>query len=417
MLLDIYQSPRVNKSKVYELTWMNPMGTVLDTLDIEEHRRKCKIVSQPISERPMRTFEPTMVEEIDKFIGNLLQASRRAEPVNMTVHCRNLGGDIVGQLALRYPLNLQSDDTNHWLFPGLNIVTYRVNVYMQMPSLYTIDPLLKLLVRKQREKYINITRKMISTCLNLPRDAKYDLYSFAIDHMKVGTTLRNSELWAEAFFFLTAGGTTPSTVAEEIRSTFDSPDEIRMGDKLRSCEYLHACIDETLRIATPNTSILWREQLNADENGQKFNSPLTVDGNVMPPNTLVGVSLYSIHHNEEYFPDPWQFKPERWLGKAKSQEGGDANGADKAFAPFVLGSRSCTGRAVAYLELSLAIAKTLWHFDFESAPGNLGLVGGGQEGRTDGRGRPDEYQIYDTFTSTHDGPYLLFWERDGSAQI
>lgn len=184
-----------------------------------------------------------------------------------------------------------------------------------------------------------------------------------------------------------------------------------MGEKLQSCEYLRACINETLRIATPNNSFSWREELAANENGQRYESPLIVDGHVIPAGTLVGVSLYSIHHNEEYFPDPWVFKPERFLEAASEDARERSKITHKAFAPFAIGNRSCSGRALAYLELSLAIAKTLWHLDFESAPGKLGLVGGGEEGRKDGRGRPDEYQLYDTFTSTHDGPYLVFSKR------
>lgn len=62
---------------------------------------------------------------------------------------------------------------------------------------------------------------------------------------------------------------------------------------------------------------------------------------------------------------------------------------------------------MAYLELSLSLAKTLWYYDFETAPGKLGRVGVGQEG---------EFHLYDIFTSTHDGPYLVFKPRDSFAE-
>lgn len=45
---------------------------------------------------------------------------------------------------------------------------------------------------------------------------------------------------------------------------------------------------------------------------------------------------------------------------------GGSEGNDMcAFASFAVRSRSCGGRAVAYLEASLAITKTVWYFDFE----------------------------------------------------
>lgn len=79
-----------------------------------------------------------------------------------------------------------------------------------------------------------------------------------------------------------------------------------------------------------------------------------------------------------------------------------------AFAPFSIGVRSCAGKAMAYLESSLIIAKTLWHFDFEPAPGDLGRIGVGNLGNSDGRGREDEYQLYDIFAASHSGPYSAF---------
>lgn len=304
-------------------------------------------------------------------------------------------------------------------------MSWRINAYMQLAILKGLEPIFRIMFLKVRLRYLKIVTSMIDSRVNLEKDARHDLYSFAIDHMGVGGGLGDSELWAEAFFFVIAGGTTPATtisamfwyishypecykkLAEEIRSIFESSEEIKAGEKLRRCEYLRACINETLRIATPNTGILWREQMATDENGKKFDTPLVVDGHIIPEGTHVGVNFYALHHNEEYFQDYFVFKPERWL-EPESERNALMR---KAFTPFALGSRSCSGRAVAYLEISVAMAKTFWHFDFKTAPGELGKVGGGEEGRTDGRGRPDEYQQYDTFSSVHDGPYLVFDNR------
>jgi hypothetical protein len=73
-----------------------------------------------------------------------------------------------------------------------------------------------------------------------------------------------------------------------------------------------------------------------------------------------------------------------------------------AFVPFSVGSRGCAGKAMAYLELNLLVAKLLWYFDFEPAPGALGDVGLSTTG---------EFRVYDILTSTHDGPWLVFTPR------
>ena len=421
--VDIYQNPRVIKSSLYNLAQMSPHHNIFDTVDVETHKRKRKIISQALTEKSMRTFEPVMSEQVDIFIQQLSISSKKSEDVDMTERCMWLGGDIVGQLAFGYELKQQTNDANRWLQPGLALASARINVYMQAPIVRKLEPLLKKMVKKARDKYVKITSTMINERVAMDKNAKHDLYSFAVDHMVVGNNLGDRELWAEAFFFIVAGGnTTAATMAamffylsrnleaykrlsEELRSAFADESEIRPGDKLRNCIYMQACIDETLRLATPNTGTLWRQQNPADDSKE----PLVIDGNVVPKGTHIGVNLYAIHHNPQYFPDPFSFRPERWLEKETSPE--QLQIQKNAFAPFILGTRSCPGKAVAYMELNLAFARTFWNFDFEIAPGDQGKVGAGEPDRKDGRHRENEYQLYDTFSAMHKGPILRFHAR------
>ncbi|KAI9159004.1 Cytochrome P450 monooxygenase apf8 [Paramyrothecium foliicola] len=406
---------------------MTPIGTVFDTPEIDQHRRKRKIISQAISEKAMRTFEPTLAEQVRTHIRQLLLACRRAEAVDMTKQYEYLGGDVVGHLAFGYPLNMQLEETNRWLMWALSFVSVRINIYMQFPRTAIIEPMVKILGHSIREKYRSIIEKMIRNRIVMPKDAKHDLYAFAVDSMGGGASIRGNELWAEAFLFIVAGGATTATsmaalcfylsrhpdcykkLSEEIRSKFGSGKEIRAGPQLQECKYLRACINEALRLSPPAPGMLWREQVPAKA-GEKEPSQLVVDGVPIPRGTHVAVNLYALHHNEDYFTDPFKFKPERWL----SPEAEDPSSLmRRAFAPFSIGSRSCAGKAVAYLEISLALASTLFYFDFEAAPGKEGQIGAGSAGRTDGRDKEDEYQLYEIFTAFHKGPLLTFKERKG----
>lgn len=396
---------------------MMPNPTTLDSVDIQEHRRKRKNISQPFSEKRLRTFEPTMVEEIDKFVDMLQESSRHSEPVNMSTACGRLAGNVIGQQAFGYDLELFTKEKNRWLLPGLLYVAHRINVLMNFPELKFFDPLAKTLAWKARQGYIKIVRSMIEARTALDKDAKFDFYSMAVDHLQVGTSLRDSELWTEAFLYISAGGNTISPamsamffylsrypqcykkLADEIRSTFPSKDEIQSGPTLQSCRYLRACINETLRIATPNPGVMWREQIDNDE------EPLVIDGHIIPRGTLIGVCLYALHHNEEYWPEPSVFKPERWLS-----ESGDLITTHKAFAPFLIGSRNCAGKAMALQEMTLTFARTLWQLDFEPAAGTLGKVG--EVPARDGTKQLwDQYELSDKFSAGHDGPYLVFHPR------
>ncbi|KAK7743411.1 hypothetical protein SLS62_010605 [Diatrype stigma] len=421
------------KSPLYAAAQMTPQHSILDTLDAAAHRRKRKVVSQPISERAMRAFEPTMSEQIDAFIQQLAASAVEHEPVNMTERCLWLAGDVAGHLAFGYPLRLQTEPTNRWLQRGLASANARLNTYMQWPALHGLEPVLKAVARKTRGRYVDIVARMIRARLALDRDAKQDLYSSATaaaaadgkgadggggDGGGQSPVLAQSEIWAEAFVFIVAGGNTIAStmsamffylsrnpgcyrrLAEEIRSGFGSAEEIRAGEQLRRCRYLRACVKEALRVSPPNTATLWRRQ-SADDS-----EPLVIDGHAIPPGTDIGVNLYSLHHNADYFPDPFVYRPERWLEEAE-----ETTTNQRAWAPFIAGTHSCPGQAVTWLETSLTFARTLWHFDFEAAPGKLGQTGAGEPGRTDGRGRAEEFQMYDTFSAMHDGPVLVFRRR------
>jgi cytochrome P450 len=124
-------------------------------------------------------------------------------------------------------------------------------------------------------------------------------------------------------------------LAQEIRSTFQSGKDIKAGATLATCKYLRACIDETLRISPPQGGTLWR-QVPRDGAGR-----FLIDGTPIPEGTNIGVNTYSMHHNEPYFPEPWTFRPERFLG----DEDCVRNDVKAAFVPFSFGPRGCAGKS------------------------------------------------------------------------
>lgn len=372
----------------------------------------------------MRIFHPVMLDEVNTFLRILAASS--GNPVNMSKRLKRLGMDIVGLLALGYPLKTQTEEKYRFLMDAHVFGTFRSNMYLQFPLFKTtrLYSILETLATAEVRRYFAVVEELLATRIAEDKNIRHDLYSLVADTMNPkGEHAAESELWAEVSFFFPAGGETTATLlsaaffylshdsdiynklAKEIRSTFASGEEIVAGAKLASCHYLRACINETLRISPPVSGTLWRELCTADSSEASF----VVDGHVIPRGTEVGVNMYAIHHNEEYFPEPFAFKPERW------NELDQANGQNKpvhdAWVPFSLGARNCAGKAMAYQQANLVLAKTLWYFDFELAPGKLGEVGGGHEGLRKGRQRPNEFQLNEHIAASHDGPNLIFHPR------
>ncbi|KAK7942406.1 uncharacterized protein PG986_011519 [Apiospora aurea] len=436
---DIYLNPATNKAQIYRHSQFNPQHNIFGTLDKERHRQKRKVYGRMLSERSLRVFEPTMIREIDTFLDQLAGSGRGGEPVNMTPLCERLTADVAGELVFGQPLRTQTETANRVFPRAMLSMNFLVSLFVTWPALSTTWPLLRRLNRENGAVFQSIVRKIIAARMKLPQDAKHDFYSICADstYSKEEEGLGKSELWAEAVFIIPAapltyapphyvGGTTlkaalsavffylshnPDSyrkLATEIRTRFSSGSDIRSGPGLSACEYLRAVIDESLRLSPPFLGTFWREQ-----QAPSTEPPLVVDGRVIPAGVTVGGE-----------------SPERWLAPEPEEgEHEDANGREKeqkqeqkasratmrkAFAPFSLGEAGCLGKGMAYLEISLTVAKTLWRFDFEKAPGELGQVGEGRPGRKDGaRRRAGEYQLFDISTADHDGPHLVFRRRKG----
>lgn len=367
------------------------------------------------------------MEQIDIFLGIL--ASSSGSPVNMTERSKRLAMDVTSLLAFGYPLDTQTDPTNRFLISAHIFGNFRSNLFMQFPFLKAtrIYTALEGLATSVVRRYFSTIERIIASRIAEDKHARHDLYSIVADQINPDDEyMKGSEIWAEAVFFFPAGADTTSTcisalffyvvrnpnvyeqLEKEIREAFGASKDIHAGPILSSCRYLRACIDETLRMSPPGPGTLWRELSGTDTSGD----PLIIDGQVIPHGVQVGINMYAHHHNPQYFPEPFTFKPERWLeshtpaSKIKLMQ--------DVFNPFSLGTRNCPGRAMAYQEASLVLAKTIWNFDFEFAAGDLGRVGAGNKNLGNGRERDDEFQLYDIVTSTHDGPNLIFRPRGDS---
>lgn len=409
-LQDIYKNDRTTKPKAYiALGPRLTIPTIFTAQDRQVHRARRQLIGRVLSDRSMRIFEPTMLDEIDILVRQILHSTQQPQSTtfNMTERARLLGFDLAGLLAFGYNLNLQTQEENSFVLPFLEAGFFWSSVFLHWPLTRRFAIILATLkvFRRLRSKYLSLVEHIITSRTKQDKNAQHDFYSIVADDLdsSESDSIREGELWAEATLFLPAAGDTTktavaaiffylsenaqcyNTLAKEIRSGFTSGSQIH-GPALTGCRYLRACIDEALRMSPPVAGILWREAYPSDQ-------PFTVDGHVIPHGTIVGVDIYAIHYNEEYFPNPFTFRPERWLDDPKTVR--------NAFAPFSLGPRGCAGKAMAYLEISLVVAKILWYFDFRAT--KIGVSHGNEYARV--------FELLDNFTSSHDGPHLEFQQR------
>lgn len=211
---------------------------------------------------------------------------------------------------------------------------------------------------------------------------------------------------AATLFYLVRNPTTLRKVTAEIRDKFDSLEDIHQCPQLNSCHYLRACIDEAMRLSPSVGGLLPREVLPGG---------MTIDGEQIPEGTVVGTPHYTIHHNPAYYPNPFAYVPERWIAGAEEKGGSNEEKvhlAQSAFCPFSIGPRGCIGKGLAYVEMSITLARVLFMYDLRRAQGVEDPGEGGKEGAEYGRHRREEFQLVDTFTSLKNGCMVEFRRRE-----
>ncbi|WYZ36339.1 hypothetical protein EsH8_XII_000089 [Colletotrichum jinshuiense] len=224
------------------------------------------------------------------------------------------------------------------------------------------------------------------------------------------------ELVEEAILLITAGSDTTSTaisstmfyllhntdklakLQSEIRNVFTSTEQIQFSNNLQSCTYLRACINEGLRLSPPAGSVLHRQ---VEPGGVQVGEHFFREG------VNIGVPVFALHHDEEYFSDPFSFQPERWIVGETLKDGTiitteSLRHSSSAFMAFSAGTRGCIGKPLAYLQISILFATLMLKYDIRLS--REAWVNGTRSGL--GPDPSQEYELVDTFISWKSGPLV-----------
>ena len=119
-------------------------------------------------------------------------------------------------------------------------------------------------------------------------------------------------------------------------------------EALTKLRYLDAVLSETLRIEPVVTDVI-----------RVCREPLTLAGRwTVPAGGVVAVMLASIQRDSRVYPEPEQFRPERFL---------DRRYGPSEFVPFGGGARRCLGATFAQSELAIAVAEIVSRWELAPA--------------------------------------------------
>jgi cytochrome P450 len=165
-------------------------------------------------------------------------------------------------------------------------------------------------------------------------------------HETTGTTLT----WA--WYLLSQSPAARERLTEELQRVLGGRDP--GFDDLRELRWTEQVVRETLRLFPP----VWLMTAIAKEGS-------TVGGRPVPEGTVLWSSQWNTHRDPRWFPDPGEFRPQRWDADAEPAV------PDHAWFPFGGGPRACLGARFAMVEAVLVLATLAQRFHVEVDPGKI----------------------------------------------
>jgi cytochrome P450 len=176
-----------------------------------------------------------------------------------------------------------------------------------------------------------------------------------------GSPMSPQELRDELMTALVAGH---ETTASQLAWAFAEIARAPRVQRLLAQE-LDAGAEDPYLVATINESMRRRPVLpNAEPRLVK--QEIEIGGVRYPPGVVLIVSAYLVHHDPAIYPDPYEFRPERFLEGAGGKLGGRAPGT-YTWLPFGGGRRRCLGASFAVAEMKVVLSAVLSRFELQPA--------------------------------------------------
>src|SRR3954470_4996568 len=313
-------------------------------LEGPEHLARRKLMLPPFHGERMRAYEATVREVVERDLetwpcGEPFAVHPRMQAITLEVIVRAVFGvsDPTRGVRLRELLRSLLDGTASF---GIQFG------FMLARRFGGPEPVAKL--RVLRGEMDALLLEKIAARREAPGE---DILSLLLQaRFEDGEPMSDQEICDQLVTLLVAGHeTTATALAWTLELLVHHPAALeRLGDGSDPA-YLKAVIAESLRLR-PVVPLA----------GRRLAAELAVDGHVLPEGTDVTPAIWLAHTREDVYPDPFAFRPERFL---------DGAPPGYAWIPFGGGMRRCLGAAFAEMEMRVALGAILRRVAIEPVTG------------------------------------------------
>ncbi len=326
-----------------------PLGPVLGPrsvllLDGDEHLRQRRLMLPSFHGERMREYESVMTHAADRAIDSWPVG----EPFTMLPTMQSLTLDVIMHAVFGVEEGTRQEELKRRIRTMLDPVGNRAAILMMMVSGGRLGVTGRV-ERFQRQRqavdeaiYAEIARRRDAEDLGERTDV-LSMLLVATDEQ--GEAMTDAELRDELVTLVVAGHETTATgLAWAFELLLRNPAVLARAQTAVAegdTAYLDAVVKETLRRRTvvPGVGRVVRGE------------PFALNGYVIPPGIEINPSIAGMHRRADSYPDPTEFRPERFLG--------DDPPDTYTWIPFGGGTRRCLGASFATFEMRVVIARVL----------------------------------------------------------
>ncbi|MCA9637653.1 MAG: cytochrome P450, partial [Myxococcales bacterium] len=320
------------------------------------HRRERKLLGPPFHGARMRAYGEAMIEltrariaELDA--GSSFVAMDLTQGISLDVILRTVFGvDDARELDVYRTVVIEAIESAApvlFFFPALRREFGGVGPYAR-------------LVARQR-RFVDLLKGQIER-VRPQASERADILSMMLEaRYEDGEPMSDESLVDELRTLLLAGHeTTAITLAwalylvhrhpavyHRLREELDGLGESPTPEAIAHLPYLDAVVNESLRLHPVVQEVM-----------RTLTKPFELGAYTLPPGVTIAVNIFLAHRRTELFPEPEEFRPERFLDRTFSPF---------EYMPFGGGPRRCLGAAFALYEMKLVLATLLGDLELDLA--------------------------------------------------
>lgn len=330
------------KAQTYRNLTPSRTDSMFNTGNVDTHRRYRRMLARPMSESALKPNIDDVHARVSNTVSKMEAEMKTRGAVDIYKWWFFFTTDTIGDLTFGTSFNMTESGQKNQYFMDLQAVNKLGGIRVMFPALIKLAKYVPIPFVKAAQQGGERIRRYAIRLLEAQQkggssDCTKDTFFSNIIRANNEETLSFEEVVVNAQSYIVAGSdTTSNTLTFLIWAVVHRPD---IQEKLvaelktlpedfteadtRQLKYLDQVIHETLRLFAAAPTTLPRE---VPAEGVELGG-YRVDGG-----TTVGTSAYMMHRNDKIFPEPFEYKPERWAEPTKEMK--------DAFMAFGRGARS-----------------------------------------------------------------------------